>query len=117
MLQSFGGDLINRDDYKSAEGVLNGPEAVAWATWFRSLVTDGLVPLKSGADPAKDFINGKTGILYNGTWTAVDTRKAFAPTRSSSPCPTSATDPRSVAARGSGASRRTAPTAPARWTT
>ena len=77
MLQSFGGDLINRDDYKSAEGVLNGPEAVAWATWFRSLVTDGLVPLKSGADPAKDFINGKTGILYNGTWTAVDTRKAF----------------------------------------
>lgn len=47
MLQSFGGDLINRTDYKS------------------------------GADPAKDFINGKTAILYNGTWTAVDTRKAF----------------------------------------
>lgn len=77
MLQSFGGDLINRQDYKSAEGVLNGPEAVAWATWFRKLVTDGLVPLKSGADPAKDFINGKSAILYNGTWTAVDTRKAF----------------------------------------
>jgi multiple sugar transport system substrate-binding protein len=77
MLQSFGGDLINREDYKSAEGVLNGPEGVEWARWFRSLVTDGLVPLKSGADPAKDFINGKTGILYNGTWTAVDTRKAF----------------------------------------
>ncbi len=26
-LQSFGGDLINRSDYKSAEGVLNGAEA------------------------------------------------------------------------------------------
>ncbi|NUR15478.1 MAG: sugar ABC transporter substrate-binding protein [Dermatophilaceae bacterium] len=77
MLQSFGGDLINRDGYKTAEGALNGPKAVEWAKWFRSLVTDGLVPLKSGADPAKDFINGKTAILYNGTWTAVDTRKAF----------------------------------------
>jgi multiple sugar transport system substrate-binding protein len=77
MLQSFGGDLINRDGYKTAEGALNGPKAVEWATWFRSLVTDGLVPLKSGADPAKDFINGKSAILYNGTWTAVDTRKAF----------------------------------------
>lgn len=77
MLQSFGGDLINRTDYKSAEGALNGPKAVEWAKWFRSLVTDGLAPLKSGADPAKDFINGKSAILYNGTWTAVDTRKAF----------------------------------------
>ncbi|HET7399578.1 MAG TPA: sugar ABC transporter substrate-binding protein [Intrasporangium sp.] len=77
MLQSFGGDLISRTDYKSAEGVLNGDKALEWATWFRGLVTDGLVPLKSGADPAKDFINGKTAVLYNGTWTAVDARKAF----------------------------------------
>jgi multiple sugar transport system substrate-binding protein len=77
MLQSFGGDLINRSDYKSAEGVLNGPQAVDWAKWFRGLVTNGYVPLKSGADPAKDFINGKTAILYNGSWVAPDTRKAF----------------------------------------
>ena len=76
-LQSFGGDLIDRNEYKSAEGVLNGDKAVQWATWFRSLVTDKLVPLKSGADPAKDFVNGKTAMLYNGTWTATDTRKAF----------------------------------------
>ena len=39
-LQSFGGDLINRNDYKSAEGVLNGAQAVEWAHWFRGLVTD-----------------------------------------------------------------------------
>ena len=76
-LQSFGGDLIDRSDYKSADGALNGPAAVAWATWFRSLVTKGYMPLKSGADPAKDFMNGKTAILYNGTWTATDTRKKF----------------------------------------
>ena len=37
-LQSFGGDLINRNDYKSAEGVLNGPQALEWAAWFRGLV-------------------------------------------------------------------------------
>ena len=76
-LQSFGGDLINRDGYKTAEGVLNGPQAVEWAQWFRGLITSKYAPLKSGTDPAKDFINGKTAILYNGTWTAVDTRKKF----------------------------------------
>jgi multiple sugar transport system substrate-binding protein len=76
-LQSFGGDLINRTDYKSAQGVLNGPQAIAWAKWFRGLVVDKDAPLKSGTDPAKDFMNGKTAILYNGSWTAVDTRKKF----------------------------------------
>jgi multiple sugar transport system substrate-binding protein len=77
MLQSFGGDLIDRDKYESAEGVLNGPEAVEWATWFHGLIENEYAPLKSGADPAKDFIGGKTAILYNGTWTATDTRTAF----------------------------------------
>ena len=76
-LQSFGGDLINRDSYESAEGVLNGPQAVEWATWFRSLVTEKYAPLKSGTDPAADFMNGKTAILYNGSWTAVATREKF----------------------------------------
>jgi multiple sugar transport system substrate-binding protein len=76
-LQSAGGDLINRSDYKSADGTLNGPQAIEWATWFRSLITKKYIPLKSGADPAKDFMNGKTAILYNGTWTATDTRKKF----------------------------------------
>jgi multiple sugar transport system substrate-binding protein len=40
-------------------------------------VTNKYIPLKSGTDPAKDFMNGKTAILYNGSWTAVDTRKKF----------------------------------------
>ncbi|HET9871324.1 MAG TPA: extracellular solute-binding protein [Propionibacteriaceae bacterium] len=76
-LQSFGGDLISRQDYKSADGVLNGDAAVKWATWFRGLVTNKYIPLKSGADPAADFANGKSAILYNGTWTAVNLRKKF----------------------------------------
>lgn len=73
-LQSFGGDLINREDYKSADGVLNGPEALEWANWFRSLNTNGYMPLKSGEDPGQDFLNGKTAILYNGSWGASGAR-------------------------------------------
>jgi multiple sugar transport system substrate-binding protein len=76
-LQSFGGDLINRTDYKSAEGLLNGPQAVAWAKWFRSLVTDKYIPAKSSADANKDFLNGKTAIIWNGSWGAVEGRKKF----------------------------------------
>ncbi len=76
-LQSAGGDLINRTDYKSAQGALNGPQALAWAKWFRGLVTDKFMPLKSGTDPAADFLNGKTAIIYNGSWGAADARKKF----------------------------------------
>jgi multiple sugar transport system substrate-binding protein len=77
LLESFGGDLITRSDFKSAKGALNGPEALAWAKWLRSLVTDKYIPLKSGADPAKDFRNGNTAIIYNGSWGAADARKQF----------------------------------------
>lgn len=74
-LQSAGGDLINRTDYKSAEGVLNGQEALDWATWFRGLVDNGYISAKSSADPSADFLNGKTGILYNGSWVAAPLRE------------------------------------------
>lgn len=74
-LQSFGGDLINRTDYKSAEGVLNGDAAMKWADWFQGLAKNGLVAKKSSADPTADFINGKTAFLWNGSWTAVPVRE------------------------------------------
>jgi multiple sugar transport system substrate-binding protein len=74
MLQSFGGDLIDRETLASADGVLNGPEAVEWATWFRSLVTKGYIPLKSGVDAHADFLNGKSAMLWNGSWAAVPAR-------------------------------------------
>ena len=70
LLQSFGGDLINRSDYKSAADVLNGPKAIEWATWMRSLIADGYMAQKSGADGTVDFVNGKTAILYTGSWAA-----------------------------------------------
>ena len=77
LLQSFGGDLINRTDYKSASGALNGDKAIKWATWFQGLAKDGYVAAKSGADPTADFMNGKSALLWNGSWTAIPTREKF----------------------------------------
>ncbi|WP_034609977.1 extracellular solute-binding protein [Cellulomonas sp. URHD0024] len=76
-LQSAGGDLIDRKDYQSAEGVLNGPEALDWANWFQGLVKDGYMAAKSGADATADFVNGKSAILYSGSWANDTVRKAF----------------------------------------
>lgn len=75
-LQSFGGDQINRSDYKSADGALNGPEAMAWAQWFRGLVTAGYMP-PSGTSPNDDFLNGKTAIEWDGSWDAAKSLKAL----------------------------------------
>lgn len=36
MLQSFGGDLIDRKTYLSAEGALNGLKALAWGKGSRT---------------------------------------------------------------------------------
>jgi len=36
-LQSFGGDLIDRSAFKTAEGALNGEAAVAWGDWWQKL--------------------------------------------------------------------------------
>ncbi|MFL5530572.1 MAG: extracellular solute-binding protein, partial [Gemmatimonadales bacterium] len=67
-LQSFGGDLINRDGYKTADGALNGDAAKKWAAWFRGLVDKGYVPQKSSVDAFADFSNGKTAMVWTGIW-------------------------------------------------
>lgn len=77
LLQSFGGDLVNRTDYKSADGALNGPAALKWADWMQGLVKDGYMAAKSGSDATADFANGKSAILYAGNWTAATIWKAF----------------------------------------
>lgn len=76
-LQSFGGDLIDRSDFQSAEGVLNGPEALEWAQWFRGLVDDGYMAQTSGEDSTADFVNGKSGVLYTGNWADTTVKDAF----------------------------------------
>jgi multiple sugar transport system substrate-binding protein len=67
ILQSFGADLIDRTDYQSADGVLNGPEAVEAMTFFQSLFQDGYSnPAPAGDD---DFYVRKIAALsWVGHW-------------------------------------------------
>jgi multiple sugar transport system substrate-binding protein len=74
-LQSFGGDLINRSDYKTAEGVLNGDKAKAWAAWLQGLVSKGYTPKKSGTDAFADFVNGKSAMVWSGIWSTANLEK------------------------------------------
>jgi len=70
ILQSFGGDLIDRNTYTGAQGVLNGPAAIAWAEWMHGLVENGYIARQSGEDSTLDFINGKSAIMWSGSWAA-----------------------------------------------
>ena len=78
-LQSFGGDIIDRSTYLTAEGALNGPDAIAFGEWWQSLFDRELVPGTSqdGADRDTGFIDGKYAIQWNGNWAAVAALEAF----------------------------------------
>lgn len=73
MLQSFGGDLIDRNTFLTAEGVLNGPEAVAWGEWFQNLFKEGYANPTPPDDQA--FYQGRTALWYTGSWAANDVVK------------------------------------------
>lgn len=76
-LQSFGGDIVDRATYQTAEGVLNGEAAVNFGEWWQSLFKDGYAqPNQDPADRDTGFINGKYAFSWNGNWTAVDTLAA-----------------------------------------
>jgi multiple sugar transport system substrate-binding protein len=66
ILQSFGGDLIDRSTYLTAEGVLNGPEALAWGEWWQNLFQSGLADPNPADDQA--FIQGRAALAYIGNW-------------------------------------------------
>lgn len=72
-LQSFGGDIVDRTTYLTAEGALNGPEALAFGEWWQSLFERGLAPGTSqdGADRDAGFIDGRYAIQWNGNWAAL----------------------------------------------
>ena len=78
-LQSYGGDIIDRSTMLSAEGVLNGDEAIAFGEWWQSLFDRGLAPGTSqdGADRDTGFIDGKYALQWNGNWAAVPVLDAF----------------------------------------
>ena len=71
-LQSFGGDIVDRSTYQTAEGVLNGDEAMAFGDWWQGLFENGLVPGTSqdAADRETGLLEGKYAISWNGNWAA-----------------------------------------------
>jgi multiple sugar transport system substrate-binding protein len=67
ILQSFGGDLIDRGGYQSADGVLNGPASVEAMELFQSLFEQGY----ANPEPAGDddfYINKNTALSWVGHW-------------------------------------------------
>ena len=72
LLQSFGGDIVDRGTYASAEGVLNGEAALEFGRWWQSLFEQGYAPGTS-QDPADrdvGFNEGKYAFAWNGNWAA-----------------------------------------------
>ena len=64
IVQGFGGDLIDRSDYQTASGILNGPESVAAMEWFQSLFDNGYAITQPAGDD--DFFGKKTAALSRG---------------------------------------------------
>ncbi|WP_341359973.1 extracellular solute-binding protein [Georgenia sp. M64] len=75
MLQSAGGDLIDRDTMLTADGALNGPEAVEFFTWFQGLFDQGLAS-DSGEIGNEEFNNDEVALSYTGVWNAMDSLDA-----------------------------------------
>jgi multiple sugar transport system substrate-binding protein len=73
VLQSAGGDLIQRNDYKKADGSLNSPTAVAALKELQGWIQKGYV------DPNIDdaaFTSGKVALSWVGHWVYKDYAKA-----------------------------------------
>ncbi len=72
-LQSFGGDIVDRSTYLTAEDALNGEAALEFGEWWQSLFTRGLAPGPSQdpADRETGFLEGKYALSWNGSWKAL----------------------------------------------
>jgi multiple sugar transport system substrate-binding protein len=66
-IRSFGGDTIDRETMSTAEGVLNGPEAVDFGEWFQGLFESGYATADP-VDPDADFHEGRVPLSYAGHW-------------------------------------------------
>ena len=73
-IQSAGGDLIERREYRSAEGVLDSPAAVAAMSRIQAWFKDGRV------DPNLDddaFVSGRVALSWVGHWEFARYHAAF----------------------------------------
>jgi multiple sugar transport system substrate-binding protein len=77
-LQSFGGDIVDRSTYKTAEGALNGDAAMAFGDWWQGLFTGGYAQAtQDPADRDGGFAAGKYAFSWNGNWAALGALGAF----------------------------------------
>lgn len=76
LLQSAGGDLIDRSTMLTSDGVLNGPEALEWGTWFQGLFTNGYAN-NSGTVGNQEFIDDEVALSYTGVWNALTAAEAL----------------------------------------
>lgn len=78
-LQSFGGDLVDRSTYATAEGKLNGDAAIAFGEWWQGLFSQGYAPGNSQdpADRDTGLLEGKYAMQWNGNWAALNTLNKF----------------------------------------
>ena len=74
-LQSAGGDLINRSNFVSAEGVLNGPHSLRAARWYKILFDENLAERRAADDQA--FLRGEVVFQYNGSWATRSYTEAY----------------------------------------
>jgi multiple sugar transport system substrate-binding protein len=74
IMQSFGGDLIDRKGYQTAQGALNGEAAIRGMTFFRDMVKEYV---NVGNKSDTDFVEGKAALSFVGHWTFPDYSKAL----------------------------------------
>ncbi|NSZ77106.1 extracellular solute-binding protein [Agrobacterium tumefaciens] len=72
-LESFGGSLIDKHGYQTAENFLNGDSAIKFGEWWQSLFEKKLAPgtSQSPADHEIGFLEGRHGLQWMGNWVAV----------------------------------------------
>lgn len=75
ILQGFGGDLIDRSRYRSARGVLDGPQSVAAMKRFQQWFQRGWT--RAVLDRTDDFETGRAALSWIGHWKYTAYRKAL----------------------------------------
>jgi multiple sugar transport system substrate-binding protein len=75
ILAGFGGDFIDRSNYRAARGVLDGPQSVAamkrFQSWFRKDWTRAVF------DRNDDFEKGKNALAWTGHWKYASFKEAL----------------------------------------
>lgn len=67
-IQSFGGDIIDRDTLATAEGFLNSPESIAALEWLQNLFENGYATPSSSIALDDAFSDGSLPLMLGGIW-------------------------------------------------